>query len=243
MKDQRSILIVEDDPEFSKLLCTVVQRMGLNHLLATNILDAAQILAQNNVHLVLLDRNLGKGADGLILCLALKKNSATRPIPVIVLTGLSGPAEECKAYRFGADLYLRKPFSVPNLIRYIKTFLARLPYKDEIKGRIVYGGIALDTGSHTLTIGSQTYADLPALQFDFLAILVSRKGKAVSRTYLVKKLWGDRVRDKEVDTVVYRLKLRLGEIAAACIVPVRSYGYRLLPLHESEGAYQPSSHG
>lgn len=229
MKDQRNILIVEDDQECGKLLCEVVRRMGLNYLLARNILEAARVLAQHKVHLVILDRGLGKGADGLTLCLALKKNLHTRPIPVIVLTGLSGPDEECKGYRFGADLYLRKPFSVLKLTRYVKTFLARLPYKDEIKDRIVYGNIALDRGSRTLTIGSWTYDDLPVRQFDFMALLAFRRGRAVSRAYLVKKLWGDQVRDKEVDTIVYRLKRRLGPITGACIVPVRSYGYRLRP--------------
>lgn len=229
MNDPRNILIVEDDPECGKLHCSMVRRMGLNFLLARDILEAARVLAQHKVHLVILDRKLGKGADGLTLCLALKKNLLTRPIPVIVLTGLWEPDDECKGYRFGADLYLKKPFSVLKLMRYVKAFLARLPYKDEIKDRIVYGNIALDRGSRTLTIGSRTYDDLPARQFAFMALLAFRRGKAVSRAYLVKKLWGDQVRDKEVDTVVYRLKRRLGAIAGACIVPVRSYGYSLRP--------------
>lgn len=232
MKRQINILIVEDEPACGRLLSRLIQRMGLNPLLATNIAEALDFLARNKIRLVLLDRLLGKGADGLTLCLALKKDAQTRPIPVIILTGMSDNGGEFKGYKYGADLYLRKPFSVHKLTRYVDAFLGRLPYKDEIKGRIVYENIVLNSATRTLTIDGRSYQDLPIKQFDFLAFLASHKGKAVSRAYLVKKLWDDRVRDKEVDVLVYRLKQRLGA-AASCIAPVRSYGYRLKPLSVS----------
>lgn len=229
MRLQINVLIVEDEPDYGRILTRLIQNMGLNPLLATNIPEALDFLARNKVRLILLDRLLDKGADGLTLCLALKKDVQTRPIPVIVLTAMSDTDGELKGYKYGADLYLRKPFSVKKLMRYIGTFLGRLPYKDEIKGRIIYENIVLNSATRTLTIGGRSYHDLPIKQFDFLALLASHKGNAVSRAYLVKKLWEDRVRDKEVDVLVYRLKQRLGT-DASCIAPVRSYGYRLRPL-------------
>lgn len=238
MKGPADILIVEDDREFGGILTRVVKRMGLNPLLATSIMDAANLLARNKIRLVLLDRRLGKGADGLTLCLALKKAPQTRAIPVIVVTGLSDAGGECKGYRYGADLYLRKPFSLLNLARYIDAFLDRLPYKDELKGRIAYDNIFLDSATRTVSIGDQSYPNLPARQFDFIALLASRKGTPVSRAYLIKELWNNPVRDKEVDVLVSRLKKRLGETAASCIVPVRSYGYRMRPLPPAKDPLQ-----
>lgn len=229
MRLKINVLIVEDDPEYGMLLTRLIRRMSLNSLLATNIPEALDFLARNNVRLILLDRLLNKGADGLFLCLALKKDVRTRPIPVIVLTGMAGIDEELKGYKYGADLYLRKPLSVAKFMRYVGAFLGRLPYKDEAQGRIIYENIVLNSATRTLTIGGRCYHDLTIKQFDFLFLLAVHKGNAVSRTYLVKKLWDDPVQDKEVDVLVYRLKQRLGT-DASCIAAVRSYGYRLRPL-------------
>jgi DNA-binding response OmpR family regulator len=223
-------LIVDDEPACGRMLSRVVQKMRLTPLLATNIAEARQSLARNNVRLILLDRLLGKGSDGLTFCLELKKDSKTRLIPIIVLTGMPESDGELKGYRYGADLYLRKPFSVTKLMRYIDAFLERLPYKEEVAGRIVYENIILDSASRTARIGDAVFHDLPSRQFDFLRLLAIHKGEAVSRACLVKRLWKNRVRDKEVDVMVYRLRRHLGEPAAACVAPVRSYGYRMKPL-------------
>jgi two-component system, OmpR family, phosphate regulon response regulator PhoB len=233
MRGQTNILIVDDEPACARMLSRVVEKMRLTPLLATNISEARESLSRNHVRLILLDRMLGKGSDGLNFCLELKKDSQTRLIPVIVLTGMPESDEELKGYRYGADLYLRKPFSVAKLTRYIEAFLKRLPYKDEVGGRIVYENIILDSASQTIRIGGATFRGLPARQFEFLRVLASHKGEAVSRACLVKKLWKNRVRDKEVDVLVYRLRRRLGESAERCIEPVRSYGYRLRPLPTS----------
>jgi len=224
-----SVLIVEDDAEYGALLTRVIKKMGLWPLLTTTVAQARGILARTDVRLIVLDRLLGKGGDGLALCLELKKDPRTRPIPVIVLTGMLEACGELKGYRYGADIYLRKPFCMEEFRGYITSFLKRLPYKDEIQGRIILGNVVIDSINRSLAVGDRIYQDLPARQFSFLVLLAAHQGKAVSREYLVKKLWPNPVLDREVDVLVSRLKRRLGKNAAACIVSVRSYGYRLEP--------------
>lgn len=220
------VLIAEDDPDVSKILTRTVSSLGLVPLVAEDLPGARKLLKQHPVRLVLLDRTLKDGKDSLGICSELKKDPKTRLIPVIILTGLDEFDERIKSYQAGADLFLNKPANVPELKRYIRAFLTRTPYKDEVGSRLGFGAVQLDLTERTVTVGAKTYKDLPAKQFDLLYLLVSRQGKAASRESLVLKLWNNEVRDKEVDVLVSRLRDNLGE-HASIIEPIRGLGYRI----------------
>ena len=219
------VLIVEDNAMTRAYLERVVTRLGLVPSLSSDIAGARERLKREGIDLILLDRLLGD-QDSLRFCLDMKKNPRTRSIPVIILTGLEEFSEEIKSYRFGADLFVRKGLPVSQLEHYIKTFLGRLPYKEEAGGRIVWEGFVVDPKTRIIRIGSREYADLTPKQFEFLAALAAARGKPVSREDLVKRLWDNQVRDKEVDVLVSRLRQKLGADGSV-IEPVRSHGYRL----------------
>jgi len=234
MGSQSRVLIAEDDPAVSKFLSKIVKSLALEPLVADNLEAAKQLLREHPVELVLLDRTLRDGKDSLGLCLALKKDPKTRLIPVIILTGLEGFDEKIKSYQAGADLFLSKPADAGELKRYIRAFLTRTPYKDEVEGRVECGKLRLDLNERSVSIGQRVYKDLPAKHFDFLYLLASRRGQTVSRESLVLKLWNNEVRDKEVDVLVSRLRDRLGP-DASIIEPIRGYGYRLAGVSKTAG--------
>ena len=207
------------------MFARLIQRMGLMPFPAKNLTEARKILCEKTVHLVILDRILGKGQDGLRLCLEMKKNLKKRLIPVIVITGaMGGFQEQIKGYKYGADLYLQKPVDCRKLSQYISTFLNRLPYRGE-QDKIAYKNIALDAATHTVRINGSIRQNLTERQFNFLALLVLHQGGVLPRRYLLSKLWKTRVLDKELDVLVCRLRRRLKEENSSSIISIRSLGY------------------
>lgn len=225
----RNVLIVDDDPGYGEFLAKMMRKIGARPLWAKSILEACHLLAENQTHLILLDRVLGKGDDGLRFCLNIKRNPQKRLIPIIILTGkMNDFKENVKGYRYGADLYLPKSTSLGKLIKYVEVFLHRLPYNESDLHRIVFKNITLDLRNRTVQVGSILSSDFPEKQFHLLSILVSHQGETVSRRHLIGKLWHEPVRDKELDVLVSRLRHSLGYIGGAAIVSVRGYGYRVL---------------
>lgn len=221
------VLIVEDDPQFGRMLERRVAKLKLEPLRATNLPEARRLFDAHPVRLVILDRMLEDGGDSLGFCLELKKDPRTRAVPVVVLTGLEDLPEQLKSYRFGADLFLTKnPETLPRLEQFLRTFLERLPYAAEAGGRIAFGPLALDLNERTVAVAGREHKDLPPGLFDLLALLVARQGGVATRGAIVKRLWDRPVRDKDVDLMVHRLKARLPELAAL-IEAVRGEGYRL----------------
>lgn len=227
MKITRNILIVEDDKSLADFLARRIQEAGLSALVAYDFEQASKYLTSESVHLVLLDLALGKGPGGMMICRAIKSDVRTRAIPVIILTGNPLAKQEYKSFEQGADLYLRKPIIDEVLISYVESFLNRVPYKDEIKGIMVFAGIVLDPKTSGLSVGGRTYLGLPENQFEFLVQLAAFRGKPATREYLAGKIWRKPVHSRHVDTVVSRLKKRLDPADAARIASVRRVGYYL----------------
>lgn len=226
MSASEYVLIAEDELQFAAVLEKAIRGMGLSPLMATDLKGAKEFLRQFPVRLAILDRKLKEGKDSLGICLELKKDPKTRAIPVIILTGLAEFAEELKSYKAGADLFLHKPVRIMELRRYVRAFLTRMPYKEEMQSKLRFGNIVLDLAERAVLVGARAHKDLPAKQFDLIYLLVSRRGQAVSREALVRKLWNNEVRDKEVDVLVSRLRDNLGD-DSSIIEPVRGLGYRI----------------
>lgn len=223
-----AVLIVDDDPGYGGFLERVAQRIGAKPLLAKNISAARRLLAKNEVSLVLLDRFLGKGQDGIQLCLEIKRDPQTRLIPVIVLTGVMKKFEDkIKGCRYGADLYLSKSTSLQQTVKYMKAYLHRLPFNRTPFGKIAYKTVVLDTRKRRVQIGSILYRNFPEKQFNLLAILAAYEGEVVSHRHLIRKLWKSRVRDKELEVLVCRLRRHLGNAGTNLITSIRSQGYCL----------------
>lgn len=223
------ILVAEDDSSVNKILDRYLKRGGHRILHTTSVKETfAHLQRHLNIDLILLDRGLTDG-DGIKVCQQLKKNHRTRSIPVIIMTGLTTFDEEIRSYEAGADLYVAKPLDFYRLGDYVAALLKRSAQEKTKGGVLSWDAITIDPGNHAVTTPDGTLWNLPTKQFGVLYLLISYQGRLVSRFTLIKKLWRNAVRDREVDVTVCRLRKRLGRLGREIIEHVPGQGYRLKP--------------
>lgn len=223
------VLIVEDDPTMRELLADAVVDWGHQALNAASVAEGEALAARReDIRLVLLDRRLPDG-DGLRLCRALKADPRTRPLPVIVLTGLGEFEQELWTYHSGADLHLTKPLDLPALKRYAAAFLNRIPYRRDDARTLRCGALTLMPKAGKALVAGRPFEHIPRRLYDVLYHLAARQGRAVSSKALVQKLWGGSVRDSEAAVAVARLRRHLGPRLGPIVATRRGRGYFIDP--------------
>jgi two-component system phosphate regulon response regulator PhoB len=175
---------------------------------------------------VLLDWML-PGLSGVDFARRLKKEEATRQIPVIMLTARGDEMDKVKGFEVGADDYVTKPFSPRELVARIKAVLRRAAPEVSDKP-IEIGGLWLDPGSHRVTVGGES-VDLGPTEFRMLHFFMSHPERVYSRSQLLDKVWGNDVyiEERTVDVHIRRLRkaLMMGG-HDRLIQTVRGTGYR-----------------
>ncbi|MBI4424082.1 MAG: response regulator transcription factor [Elusimicrobia bacterium] len=158
----------------------------------------------------------------------LRQTDLGRELPVMALTGARSDAEMADAYEWGADDYLEKGLSAPELAARIRAVLRRRFERDEQAGASMkLGPFALDPARHELRVRGKALALKPR-EFELLEILMRKAGRVLSRAYLLEAIWGmSRLADtRAVDVGVSRLRRRLGPRAARWIETIERFGYR-----------------
>lgn len=223
-----TILVAEDDDAVGRILDRYLKRCGHRMLHVTSVAGAFESLRrESDIALILLDCGLTDG-DGIQVCRHIKRNPATNSIPVIVMTGMDVFDEEVRSYEAGADLYLAKPLDYTRLERYVTALLNRPSRRDSRLPILSWGDLTIDSEARTVAAADQIIRNLPARQFALLYLLISYQGRLVSRFTIIRKLWRNAVRDREVDVTVCRLRRRLGSLGRDLIEPVPGQGYRLM---------------
>jgi two-component system phosphate regulon response regulator PhoB len=176
--------------------------------------------------LIILDLML-PGMSGLEICKVLKGDTATRHIPVIMLTAKGEEVDKIVGLELGADDYVTKPFSPRELILRINRSLRRGKDKTPSQEKLTVGELVLDHARHEVLVKGQP-VDLTATEFRLLALLMERRGRVHGRDRLLNDVWGyESVIDtRTVDTHVRRLREKLGPLANY-IETVRGVGYRI----------------
>lgn len=105
-----SILIVEDDPVYAKLLCVILRKVGYSVVCVETANEALSILATQDISLVITDIALPDGMDGIAFTAALRTTHRGQTVPVLVTTGYGRNEERDKALSAGATRYMVKPF-------------------------------------------------------------------------------------------------------------------------------------
>ncbi|MBI2071412.1 MAG: response regulator transcription factor [Elusimicrobia bacterium] len=221
------VLIVEDEPVTQKILVKAFQKWGYKTLAASTLAQAQRLLGQRkDIALVILDLMLPDG-DGIKLCRKIKRNPQTRLLPVVVLTSLKRFRYAIHAYRNGADLHLTKPIDLAKLKQYAKAIVHRLPYRGERPHFLTYGALTFQPDENKVFVRGRAPLHLPVRLFGLLYLLALRQGKVVPRVVLVRRLWKNSVRDKEVDVAVSRLRRHLGPKLSRLVKTVSGQGYAL----------------
>lgn len=221
------VLIVEDDPaivEAVEKTLTLGEGFSLRRVASADKAVAEAVSSKPD--LILLDVRLPKG-DGRVVLRALKENAATRAIPVIMLTGMSGEGDRVVGLNLGADDYVCKPFGAVELLARIQAVLRRSGPGSSGRGAVSAGGLELDSAARTATLDGKPLKLQPR-EFEVLYLLVAHAGKALARSFLIENTssYGTDVETRALDTHVKNLRKKLGA-KARLIETVPKHGYRL----------------
>jgi two-component system phosphate regulon response regulator PhoB len=204
------ILVVEDEPDLALLLAYNLEAEGY---VAENVErgDEAELrLAEDPPDLVILDWML-PGLSGIEICRRLRSREATRTLPVIMVTGRGEEAERVRGLSVGADDYVVKPFSVPELMARVHALLRR-SRPERIAERLYFGDLELDRVTQRVR-RSDRDIHLGPTDFRLLEYLLEKPGRVFTRTQLLDGVWGHtmEIQDRTVDVHVGRLRKALSK--------------------------------
>ena len=224
---KETILVVEDDPDIVELLEYSLEREGYTVLAASDGEKGLSEARRRKPALVLLDLML-PGLDGLSICRALKEDGATKDIPVMMLTATGEESDVVVGLEFGADDYVRKPFSPRELIARIRAVMRRSQPAPAVRSRIELGSVTLDKERHEVSVD-----DVPVTftrsEFRLLWRLAKHPGRVYSRDELVESLTDGEavILDRNIDVHVSSIRKKLGE-HGGIVVTVRGVGYKVV---------------
>lgn len=177
--------------------------------------------------LILLDLMLPR-MSGLEVCKTLKSESATKAIPIIMLTAKAEEVDRIVGLELGADDYMTKPFSPRELVLRVKSVLRRVTAPTEVADVIKLGDIQVDRSRYEVLVRGKAI-DFTATEFKLLTLLMERRGRVQSRDALLNDVWGyeNIIDTRTVDTHIRRLREKLGR-SADCIETIRGFGYRVV---------------
>jgi two-component system phosphate regulon response regulator PhoB len=221
------VMIVEDEPALVTMLRYNLEKEGYRVCEASDGEEALTVVAENNPDLVVLDWML-PALSGIEVCRQIRRKPRTRDLPIIMLTARGEEADKVRGLNTGADDYLTKPFSLPELLARIKALLRRVQ-PAPTKGMLEYDNILMDLTSYRVTRGGRN-VHLGPTEFRLLQFLLQHPGCVFSREELLNAVWGPDiyVEPRTVDVHIRRLRKALnGDEEADIIRTVRAAGYAL----------------
>ena len=192
MSVQRKVLIVEDEPDIARLVQTHLKDIGCAADIAVDGAAALQAFTRQRYQLVVLDLML-PDTDGLSLCRQLR--SGTDYVPILMLTAKSTELDRVLGLEMGADDYLTKPFSIPELLARIKALFRRIealsrPVTETAKQELIeQAGLQIDTATRRVEVQGRE-VELTAREFELLLFFARHPGRVFSRVQLLDQVWG-----------------------------------------------------
>ena len=223
---KKKILIIEDEPDAAEFLKMHLEKNGYDVLCALDGKEGYRLARTRAPDLILLDLMLPE-MNGLEICKTLKLNKKTHLTPIIMLTAKGTESDKVIGLELGADDYVTKPFSPRELMARVKAVLRRS--QEKLSEEILRSGtIELDITKHELRLKGKP-VEITAKEFELLGILMSSKGRVLTREVLLSKVWGYEnsvnIETRTVDMHIGQLRKKIGKEAER-IVTVKSVGYR-----------------
>ena len=213
------ILVVEDETALAELIRYNLEAEGFRTTVAPDGEEAEVLLAEDVFDLIVLDWML-PGISGLELCRRLRRGEATRALPVLMLTARGEEGDRIRGLATGADDYVVKPFSVPEMMARVKALLRRAA-PQRVVDTLQRGDVALDRAAHRVMRRTREVR-LGPTEFKLLEFFMENAGRVLSRQQLLDGVWG---RDAFIDgrTVdVHVGRLRKALIRGADSDPIRT---------------------
>lgn len=219
------IVIVEDEKDILELMEYHLAKEGFETIGFLNTKHVTDVLEEESVDLILMDRNL-PGAEGSEFVESLRKKGIHTP--VIFVSAKQKEEDIEQGFERGGDDYITKPFSMKELVLRVKAMLRRTK-KLSPEGNITYRDISVNLAARTVMIEGIP-VDLTKLEFDLLHALIVNENVVLDRDYLLENVWGsDEVyQDRTVNVAINRLKEKIDpDKSKEYIKTVRGVGYTL----------------
>ena len=220
-----TVLLVEDESDVVDLLRYHFKKAGFKVEIENSGDAGLAAVRSQRPDAVVLDLML-PGMTGLEVCRALKIDSETASIPVLMLTARSEVKDRVKGLEIGADDYVTKPFSPKEVVLRVQGLLRRIRSAAEEVSIVEVDGIVIDKSTLRASIGNERL-ELTTIEFKLLLTLIHNRGKTLSRETLLSDVWGysTGADTRTVDTHMRRLREKLGDHATK-VETVRGQGYR-----------------
>lgn len=216
------IVVIDDEEDILELLEYNLQKQGYDVVGFLNTDNVEQLLDEEDVDLMLVDRNL-PGVEGSDFVKRMREKGCQ--VPVIFLTAKTDSQDKLEGFEKGADDYITKPFNMNELVMRIKAVLKRTnPVSQDV---IQYRDITINQLSKEVSIEDDKVS-LTRLELRLLLELIKNKNIVLSRDYLLEKVWQDEsaFQEKTVNVAIKRLKEKIDpDKSKEYIKTVRGEGY------------------
>ena len=218
------VLVVEDDASLGKIVVVALRDRGFDVALASGGRAALDAARADEPDVVILDLGL-PDIDGVEVCHQLRRWTST---PIIVLSADGAEDRKIDALDAGADDYVTKPFSMPELFARVRVAQRHRAVQRRIEAPVTVGALTVDQGARIATVDGVAL-DLTRKAFDLLALLASNAGRVLTHGQLLSTVWGDRAGSVESLRVhVTQLRRAIGDAEDRPVIESDAgVGYRL----------------
>ena len=225
-------LIATDDDALTRIEHSALRQLHFEAVTAHDDGEMLHSIREEKPDLVILDAAL-PGAGALEACRKLREDPDTAGIPIIMVTAADDIPQKVEALEQGADDCVTKPVQVDVLVAHIKA-VTRRSLPDLPSNRLRAGPIDMDLDRWTVNIAG-TPVELTKKEFRLLQVLLEARGRALTRDFLLQKVWSHAtihgLDTRTVDVHIGRLRRKLGS-AGQYIITVRNVGFRFDILSE-----------
>lgn len=226
------ILVVDDDLAINELIKVNLELSGYNVIQAYDGIKGFAMCKQEMPSLVVLDVMM-PDVDGFTVAQRIRKNDATKDIPILMLTALSQINDKVNGFNIGVDDYLVKPFEMEELQVRVRALLKRtrqIPESASTRELLTLGEITLLPETYNVKIGEKS-VKLTPIEFEIFNLLFQNHGNMVSSAQLLKDIWGYSP-DDDIETIrvhIRHLRSKIGKISDGkkYIETIYGGGYKL----------------
>lgn len=226
MHNKTTILLAEDEPALGQIIKESLETRDFTVILCDNGEKALEAYQSQSPELLVLDVMMPK-KDGFTLAKEIR--TIDDSIPIIFLTAKSQTQDVVEGFTIGGNDYLKKPFSMEELIVRINNLLHRTKVQ---KGSeiLAVGSYMFDFPKQTLQFKEEKHVQLTHREAHLLFHLVKNKNQVLDRSIILNKLWGndDFFNARSMDVFITKLRKKLSEDNSIQILNVRGFGYKLI---------------
>jgi two-component system, OmpR family, response regulator len=238
---RHKVLVIEDSIDLAEILPMHLHDADADVEVARDGRTGLERATQNAYDLIILDLGLPE-LGGLEICRRLR--AADNYTPILMLTSRSAELDRVLGFKLGADDYLTKPFSIPELIARVKAIFRRRELYDAAAKRsdipLSFGSLKVDTANRTVTVDGRDAA-LTEREFDLLVHFARSPGRVFSRAELLDHVWGQNhdAFEHTVNSHINRLRAKIETDPAdpRFVVTVWGVGYKFDAAAEAQDTY------